>query len=250
MKKIVFFFLFCISFDGFSQNFIEGRVISYKDNLNDEIIISNITSKKKKISGENGFFNIEASLNDTISFFSPSCIEKKIVVDNNSLRDFIIVELSDKVDTLSEVIIYGSKNKLTKYDLEKLNSNLKEQVRYDMVNNPEKYIKQKTFYGGVDLFALPNLIFKRNKKKRRVKSQERKKLLTFEDLKNILEQENIISKQFIIEDLRIKENQINSFLFFVADKRIFVNKDLKDLNYFLLFDKMIGLSEEYKNSGL
>lgn len=111
MRYLVVFFLFCISLSAFSQEIIVQKVSGTIQNDNTLLPVSNVNiinlnKSKGTNSNEKGFFEIEASVNDSlhISYIGFQSIKIKVTNDwlkNNTTK----IKLTEKAIALEEVII-------------------------------------------------------------------------------------------------------------------------------------------------
>jgi hypothetical protein len=217
-----------------SQN-ISGTI--YGDEVILEYIsVTNVTKDIETFSNEDGYFNIEASENDILLFSSPFFIDKNIIATNTLFGKNLIVELEPNINKLDEVIISNNS-----FNEEEYNLNFKKQILYDVDHNMQAY--ETPSNGNVDfrkIFKRVNKLLSKNKKK---EANTATKYISHSEMKKLLLEQNINNKN-IVEIIEIPEENINLFLDYCRGK---IEQDLlEENNSFLLLDKLMKLSEDFK----
>ena len=233
--RFILVFVALTSSSIFAQN-ITGRI--YEDEIALQYVsITNITQNFEAFSDVNGLFIIEAIENDTILFSSSFYIDKKIIVSNDYLDKEVSFQLEQKINNLDEVIISNYF-----FDEEQFNSDFKNQILYDVDHNMQAY--EQPSNGNVDFIK----IFKRInkliiKKKGKNKAPTEPSYLSYSDLKMLL-LENEANTGKLTDILNIQEENVHLFIDFCREK---IKRELlEEKNNFLLLDKLIDLSIQFK----
>ena len=218
----------------FSQK-LKGTI--YAEELKAEyVIISNITRDVDTYTNENGYFEIEAQANDSISFSSSFYETKTIVVKEDFFAEEIIIELKQRVNSLDEVII----SDLNFFE-EEYNLKFKNQLAYDTDKNMQAY--EQPSNGLVDF----RKIFKRVKKlltKKKKKPSNQQGYVTFMDLNLLFSREDFLNNKPLIEILDITKEKVPLFKDYCREK---IDKELLDSkNEFLLIDRFFTLLSEFE----
>jgi len=232
--RLIWFSLLSIPSSLFAQN-ISGTISDDESKL-EQVSVLNITQDFIIFSNDDGFFTIKAIKNDTILFSSPFHIEKKILVTDDYLDKELTIQLEQKINNLEEVIISNYS-----FDEEQFNSNFKNQILYDVENNMQAY--EQTSNGNVDFRKIFKRLSKLLSKKKKNKSSIKPNYLTYTELKLLfLKQE--FNNEKLTNLLKIKEESVDLFMVFCTGK---IEGELfEEKNNFLLLDKLIDLSMEFR----
>ena len=90
-----------------SQNdsILKGK-ISIETNNNDGITIVNISNKTNTISGNGGYFNIKAKVNDTLLFSAIHLdVEKHVLKKEDFGKDLLFIKMTPKSKTIERILI-------------------------------------------------------------------------------------------------------------------------------------------------
>lgn len=215
----------------FSQT-VQGTIFN-EDVPLEYVLVTNSTLDRETFSNEEGSFTIEANENDELIFSTPFFLDKKYVVNKESLQGEIKVHMQLDVNKLEEVVISNYTFKEGKY-----NADFRQQILNDIKNNPHLY--ERPSNGTIDfvkIFKRVNKLFK--KKDKPIPPS----YISYPELKKLL-LEREFNGETLIEILQIKERHFFLFVDFCRDK---MEEDLvKEQNSFLLLDQFIKLSEEFK----
>lgn len=234
MKWLVLLFIILFSTSISAQKFT-GVVKSNKGKIAD-IEIRNITQELYSYSKENGAFSIKAMLNDSIEFNS-MFYEKKII--RLTITDFekeSIINLTEKIFNLEEVIIENSlKNS------KRINLRLKNEIQKDINNNP--YLYEAPSRGEVDFVRIYKYFRKILKNKE--KTSNKASYIKRKDLIKLFSGDSkIFTKKMLNDILKIKSDKKYLFFDYVENNKISSGLLLED-NELLLIEKLVQLANEF-----
>ncbi len=176
MKKYLFLILLMYSFTVFSQNEINGKVITRKEK---KVLVGanilNLNSVNGTSTDNKGNFNILAKVNDTLIISYVGYESIKLKVTNDLLKiDLIEVALHEKPEKIKEVVVKSTKligvlevdiNQVPKERFTRVKLNGVKQT-YE-VNKPKKVSLLSKIFNPVD--AVYNLFGKKPKNLRKLK---------------------------------------------------------------------------------
>lgn len=237
MLKIYFFLalLFFVFQSGFSQTdkLISGKVLHEQFPV-EKVEVANFNSKKTTITNAAGEFSILVKAGDALLFISKNHDVKKIVVDQNTIdKNDLIISLILKPEQLEEVVITKmpsiklssdkgyEQGKLDKYALEKSAKSLKTGVYNGSIEN------------GMDFMRIGGMIlglFVKEKEKIKISPPK---------IEFIAVAKTSCDREFYIETLKLKPDQIDLFLEFCdADpksKTLLENSNILSMMDFLSY---------------
>lgn len=219
--KILLYILFLIPFFALSQSTINGKVTNETDY--DGIQVFNKTQSKYTITNDLGEFKIIAKVNDTIVFSAIQYKLEELIVTEQLITDLsITIFLTIHINDLGAVYI-GPKlsgNLLT--DIKNIPT--KELVTAKTLGLPNAGVKPLTLAerelytatngGGVlSVDAIINILSGRTKKLKLLLKLERKAQLE--------DRVHYEFKRMIIADFQIPKNQVQQFIFYAAEDKLF-----------------------------
>lgn len=223
------------------------------------ISVYNISSQKGTITDREGIFYIDAAVNDRILFTAIQFQKFTVIVDEDIINakemtvyvnpsvtelDEIVVRpynLSGNIVVDAEKIDYtnvdiGLNNSIQKYNLAPdKQTSLKGNPSLDALNQPP---------GGANILGLLSIIGSVFSKKKEQKLSENQKPETPEI--KITELEQHFGKTYFTETLKIPEDRIGEFLYFVEDDE-FKAELLRENNELKLMDFLFKKSEKFRN---
>lgn len=205
---------------------VSGK-ISLETNDVDGISVINLTSKRKTISSNGGYFSIMAKENDTLQF-NALYIETKnyILKDDDFKSDLLLIQLSVHTELLKEVIV--ADDGIT---AESLGIVPKGQKKY----TPAERKLETAKLGIVD--PLINWISGRTK--------ELKKEVALENKERLINKlTTAYEKEYLVSVLHIPEVYTNDFLFYIVEDKDFVEA-VKLKNKTKIEFRLLELSEQY-----
>lgn len=194
----------------FSQEAIHGKIISEIDNYDEVLVVNSSTNTFTKIDSD-GEFKIKAFLNDTIKVNSNSYKETSFTVAEKHFKNGIKISLKDNIENLKEIII--DTNIINDKELAEINQQLQSQIKNDIKNNPYEYTKPNS---GGNLFGIVTLVIDLFRKKTPETEVAPEVYISHKDLAAYFEKDN----DFLVEELKIPEDQISYFFLFVEDQQI------------------------------
>ncbi|WP_040559764.1 carboxypeptidase-like regulatory domain-containing protein [Kordia algicida OT-1] len=243
IKLLLFFILMSsmlLAQDG-ERKILRGAVVYRNVKVVGVNIVNNTTSKGATTNGK-GEFEILVKKDDILIFSSVQYTIKEIVITDKILKNNrLVVEVTEKVEELDEVVI-SPENKEKFLDFQE-----KEIVKYkDYQFADDRYstvkneaLGQANFQGAniIGLVGmLVNSIFKGGKKKEKEKAIYER--TSFNEIRYRYKD------KFFTDNLGIPEDKISAFLYFCDDKMpsedIFLEK-----NEFLMIDFMVKQSKAY-----
>lgn len=235
MRPIAIVIFFVCHFAAFSQT-LEGKVYDSKSVVED-IKVWNKTQNRLTVTDENGDFNIEAEVNDTIEFQSVFYHPKTIIVKQSHFDGINVFQVKEIVNELDEVEIKDS-----------LRSKFDSIAFYKTINSEKKTLtEQPLMKSGENLMPTLDLklLYKGVSKlfrKRKNKNLENKIPLDYKQLESFFATDDFFNKELLTIDLKIPENKINVFIDYCAEKGI--RKELlKDENKMQLLEELVVNSQ-------
>lgn len=242
-KKIIIFILFFLIFQtkNFAQNeiLIEGQIVNNIENT-ENIYIYNKRSNNFSLSNKDGLFSIVVKLNDTLIISGIQFIEKKIVVDKLKIsKKKIIVELTEAIYELDEVLLKKNMTGLLAVDLKKIKDNSLK-INAKSLNLPYSNTRKKTplelkvYSLSYNMGPINNFI---NKISGRTKKN--KKLIKILQKEEKIKQIFSSYSKFIYTDiLNIPKDEIDSFINYCENDIEFLEiiklkDELKILNFII-----------------
>lgn len=164
MKAICFTILLVLLSYCTSAQIFQGKIYDSIATLKN-IKVTNISKGKLVYSDDDGNFSIHASINDTIIFNSLFYNEQILFIRENHLNQIIVIELKATTNALSEVSLTAIKRKDIETITQEAETQLKNQINQDMINNPHLYgLSPSTNMDFIEIFKLIGKLFKKKKK--------------------------------------------------------------------------------------
>lgn len=230
-------FFISLSLSAQNDTILKGKITSESSNLED-IHVVNRSQKKVTTSLQGGYFTLKAKINDTIIFSAVHLKAVQYVVKKEDFSDDLLFVKMEVLETdLNEVIltVYKSINPVS---LGIVPANQRtytpaERKLYTATGGGNTYGLSTS----VSLDGIINSISGRTKMLKKEVQVEKKEFL--------LESIRLdFSNNYFIENLKIPEDYISGFLYYLVENRNFVyiyNKNNKTATEFAL----VGLSVEY-----
>ncbi len=241
LKKILFIFLLFPSIIWSQKDSLfNGKIVS-ETNFLDEVNVINVTKKIGVVTQKGGYFTIKANVNDTLMF---SAINLKgyqrIVTSVDFTKDLVFIPMEVLVNQLSEITLteYRSINAVS------LGIIPKGQKSYTPAERKLRTAEQFKWYspllipvGGMSVDGLVNAISGRTNMLKKELVVERKELLQERTA-------DYFTKDYITNTLKIPEDYVEGFLFYVVEDIRYTNamkSDNKTMAAFILSE----LASEY-----
>lgn len=237
--KRIYFFIFFISLSLSAQNdtILKGKIISESSNLED-IHVVNRTQKKVTTSLQGGYFALKAKINDTIIFSAVNLKAVQYIVKKEDFgEDLLFVKMEALETTLNEVILTEYKS-INPVSLGIVPANQKtytpaERKLYTATGGGNTYGLNTS----VSLDGIINGVSGRTKMLKKEIQVEKKEFL--------LEAIQLdFSNNYFMDKLKIPEDHVFGFLYYLIENRNFVSVYLKDNKTATEF-VLVGLSVQY-----
>ncbi|MEO9892675.1 carboxypeptidase-like regulatory domain-containing protein [Aurantibacter sp.] len=220
-----------------TRTLLRGQVIYRDVNVPNENVI-NITTEMATITNANGQFAIKVKEGDELAFTALN-YELEVVkitaaiIENNRL----VVEVNEKVTELDEVVVSPEdKEKFLQAQNEKFKEVEYEIDRTTEVENISLSQSERGMKDGINFINIFKAIMASGKNKEK---ESLPKLKPSEVLRQVY------SDDFFVLDLKLPQDKIENFLYFVdenMDERALLKKD----NEFQLLDFLVNQSREYR----
>lgn len=219
-----------------SQN-ISGKVYDNRTTVKGASIY-NTTKEQINYTDENGSFEIDANINDTLIFYSLFHNQKTLIISENHFKDILVIELKKTVNELGEVLLSNTKPKY--FDEKEQSITLNKQIKNDVKNNPHLYSKAPKY--GLDFIQIAAMIGKLFKKKKTASPSIIS--INYKEMDSLFSKSTFFNNRLLKDDLKISENYKPLFFDYCESQNIDNKLLLKD-NQFLLLDKLINHSREF-----
>ena len=219
------------------RNLLRGAVL-YRDVPVPNENVINITSENAVISNANGEFTIPVKVGDELAFTAVNFQLMVVKITEEILeKERLVVEVNEKVTELDEVTV--SPENREKF-LEMQNERFKE-VEYETdrsteVDNIALSRQERGLQNGINFVNIFKALAKAGEKN---SEQERPRLKMSEVLRQVYDDE------FFVVDLKLPQDKINDFLFYVDETQPEYSLLLKD-NEFELLDFLVNKSKAYR----
>ena len=234
MIKVFAIVVLIIPLTLFSQS-IEGKIYDAESTVNGAKIF-NLTQNLMVYSDEEGNFQIKANLNDQIAISTLFHEPQMIVLSQKDFDDVIVIELKKTVNELDDV--YLNKIKEKEFEVSKTESQMKTQIKNDVVIRPELYTPPPNT--NMDFIAIAGLIAKLFKKKK----VEEPSTATYGELTHFFETDSFFNEQFLSSELKIDKDYHPLFVDFCEVKGIEQTLLLKE-NQLPLIDTLVVYGKEF-----
>ena len=188
-----------------SQNdsILKGKIIIETNDVSG-ITIVNISNKANTISGNGGYFKIKAKVNDTLLFSAIHLdVEKHIITEKDFGPDLLFIKMTPKSKAIEQILITSN----TVISAESLGLVPKGQKKYTVAER-----RLHAGSTGIGVGTLVNLITGYTKELKRNVEIEKKEMLQEKILR-------LYEKEYFIKTLKIPEQYINGFLFYVCEDK-------------------------------
>lgn len=218
-----------------------GQVIYLNVNVPNVNVI-NVTAETIVTTNADGEFVTDVKIGDQLAFSSINYELTAVEITQQIIDDGrLVIEVNEKVNELEEVVVTTeNKEKFLNAKSEEMSAHGKYQYERDdatQLNNPTLPTQVRGLQNGLNIKNLIRLLVKKRDKD----DEANKKQLA---LSEILQQ--VYSKDFFVNDLKIKEENIEEFLFYLDDQP-FSRDLLKKDQEFLFVDYLVNQSKAYNS---
>lgn len=215
---------------------VKGHVLYKNVDVANEYVI-NSTSEEATVTDEDGEFAIRVKVGDELVFTAVNYQYQVLEITPEILaKNRIIVSVNEKVTELDEVVVTPENEE--RY-LQVKNEEFKEvEYEIDRTTEVENIALSRTERGMQDGLNFVN-IFKAIFKSKPDMATEGPKLQVSEVLRRVYD------NRFFVEDLKLPQSQIESFLTY-CDEKLPARSLLKKENEFQLIDSLVNLSKSFR----
>lgn len=234
---LLFLFLTAVSAQDETRTLLRGQVLYRNVNVPNENVI-NITTESATISNGNGQFAILVKEGDQLAFTAVNYELKVVTVTTEILkRNRLVIEVNEKITELDEVVVTPeNQEKFMEAQSEKFKEIEYEIDRTTEVENISLSQAERGMQNGINFVNIFKALMSIGKKKDKDTGP---KLKPSEVLRQVYDDE------FFVVDLKLPQEQIQGFLFFV-DSEMDENTLLKKDNEFQLLDFLVNQSRAYR----
>ena len=218
------------------RTFLNGKLLYRNNNVVAANVINN-SSQFNTITDSNGEFQIDVLEGDEIIFSSVEFKFKTVTITKEILKkNRLVVNITERVNILDEIVI-SPENTEKFIDLKEEEFKGYNYVQDKSTKLDNTILKEGQFYNGINLVNVAKLISKLILNP----SQENKlnlipsKVLPF-----------VFDNNFFINELNLKEDQIDDFMTYL-DQKLPSAELLQKSKQFLLIDYLFNSVEDYKN---
>ena len=218
------------------RTFLNGKLLYRNNNVVAANVINN-SSQFNTITDSNGEFQIDVLEGDEIIFSSVEFKFKTVIITKEILKkNRLVVNITERVNILDEIVI-SPENTEKFIDLKEEEFKGYDYVQDKSTKLDNTILKEGQFYNGINLVNVAKLISKLILNP----SQENKlnlipsKVLPF-----------VFDNNFFINELNLKEDQIDDFMTYL-DQKLPSAELLQKSKQFLLIDYLFNSVEDYKN---
>ncbi len=235
MTKQLLLFLLFFSFLGWAQSdtIIKGKVVSTSSSL-EGIHILNLNKGIGIATNDRGYFSIRVTIGDTLQFSAIHLIATKHIIEKDDFgENLLFVEMKSKLNELEEVTIVQYKN----INAVSLGIIPKNQKTYTPAERKLKAASEMSIGTIISIDPLLNWISGRTRMLKKEVEVERKEFL-------IDRTADYYQKEYFTDVLKIPEDYVDGFLFYVVENSRFVMA-MKDKNKTMATFILSELAVEY-----
>lgn len=233
-KRLLLFFMF-FSLLGWAQSdtIIKGKVVSTSSSL-EGIHILNLNKGIGVATNDRGYFSIRVTIGDTLQFSAIHLIATKHIIEKDDFgENLLFVEMKSKLNELEEVTIVQYKN----INAVSLGIIPKNQKTYTPAERKLKAASEMSIGTIISIDPLLNWISGRTRMLKKEVEVERKEFL-------IDRTADYYQKEYFTDVLKIPEDYVDGFLFYVVENSRFVMA-MKDKNKTMATFILSELAVEY-----
>lgn len=219
----------------FSQN-IKGKVYDDFSTVKGASIY-NATKEQLDYTDDNGDFDIDASINDTLFFYSLFHSQKTLIVHENHFKEVQVIVLKKTVNELDEILLNDTKPKPFNEKKERLILN--EEIKKDKEANPHFYSNPPKY--GLDFIALAGMIGKLFKKK---PVDSAIVPITYKEFDSLFTNDRFFNEKLLTHDLKIPIERKLLFFDYCDAQQIDI-KLIHEKNQLQLLDELIKCSTAF-----
>lgn len=219
---------------GLNAQTLKGKIYNTTTTVKN-IKVFNDTQNRVTATNENGHFNINAKVNDTILFESLFYHPKVVILNQTHFDGVAVFEVEKIVNELDEVEIKAEPEQPV-FTEEVYNNELQNIIKEDIKNNPHLYQPAGATYG-VDFIAIIGLVAKLLKNKNKYKAPIYKPI-KYTQMDSLFGKSSFFNKQLITENLKIPADKAHLFYDFCEAKQL-SSALLKDEKKMQLLEQLV-----------
>jgi hypothetical protein len=250
VKRLLLFLIFFPSVV-LSQNdtIVNGKIVS-ESSLLEGIHVINLSKRNGAITDARGYFQIKAKVSDTLQFSAVNLKATRYVLKQSDFssdlsNDLLLIKMESLITELEEVAIINYKN-INAVALGIVPANQRTYTPAERkLKAASEFKPESTFHlGGItgvslSFDAILNAISGRTTMLKKELVAERKELLQAKT-------SDYFERKYFIETLKIPDEYIDGFLFYIVENEKFVNA-MKDKNKTMATFVLSELAVEYLN---
>lgn len=236
---LFFFFLVFIPRFVFAQT-ITGTIYDDKA-IVEGVVVKNLNTKIATLSDEKGQFVMQASVQDSISFYVFTHEEQTIVIQEEKEYTNFVVELTRKINQLDEVVV--KKEKEFEFEEKELEASFNKQMKTHQELYPEQYEFNSNPNHNLNFVNIGKRLWKLIAKEKRKPTPFVP--ITLEQYIGLFKEDRTINDRFLVETVQVPLEFKPLFIDFCVSKNV-NSKLLKEKNRFLLIDEFINLGREFQ----
>lgn len=225
-----------------SQNdsIVNGKVVS-ESSLLEGIHVINLSKQNGAVTDSRGYFKIKAKVSDTLQFSAINLKATRYVLKENDFsNDLVLIKMESLITELKEIAIINYKN-INAVALGIIPANQKSYTpaerKLAAAGDFKWYSPLLIPLGGMSVDGLINSISGRTTMLKKELVVERKEMLQAETL-------DYFERKYFVETLKIPDEYVDGFLFYIVEKEKFVNA-MKDKNKTMASFVLSELAVEY-----
>ena len=204
MKQLTIILLLIPLFS-ISQN-INGKIYDEDSTVKGALII-NLTQNDTTYSDLKGSFKLQATINDSLVFYSLFHHTKKIKVKGLHFNEVVVFQLKKRVNELGEVLLTDEKEK--PFNEVEYTSDIGLAIANDIKNNPHLYTPIGSYNNGIDFIKLAKLIGINKLFKKRKKNTV--KTISYKQIDSLFSNSKMFTDTLLINELKIKKDYKHLF---------------------------------------
>lgn len=214
---------------------VSGKIVCNEIAVKSVDII-NLTTKKSTTSDKNGFFTIEATVNEMLYFISEDYHDLKVKITHDNVNKNLIINLTQKPIEIEEVLI---EKKTSFKGIGSYNDIKMAKIENDATAPKVVGVYTGEIVNGVDFVQIGKSIWKLIKGKKKTPSTKEEEI----DYQEFIE--TVFNEEFFTKTLQLKADQVQLFLDYCLTDEKFL-ETISKKNKFEMMNALISKYEEFK----
>ena len=217
---------------------INGKVYDAETTVKGALVV-NVTQNIMTYTNEEGDFNIEAQVKDTLYVSSLFHTKTFIEIKKEDFNHIVVIEVKKTINELDAVLLRDERER--KFDSIKLASRIKNQISEDMKSNPINYHAAPS--GNMNFIAIFSMIGRLFKSK---KTEETEIIpITYKDLDSLFKKDHFFNETLLTLDLNIPK-EYHTLFFDYCDAKAIDSKLLEKNKQVELLEALVNSSQEFQ----